>query len=185
MASEPEVPAPTAAANIVLALTLIMSITNQQQRYLIAYADSYCQDKYKDDTLHSICASYSEFGHNYGILSGAAFLIAFACFGIFGGALADILSRKVIICLSVLLWSTTSIMSGLINSFAVFYIMRFLLGLFQAFFNPACYSILSDYFHPQYRTTANAVFNLGIYLGGALASISGNLLQAKGWRQTY
>lgn len=76
-------------------------------------------------------------------------------------------------------------LTGYIDNFYVLATMRFLLGVFQAFLNPAAYSIISDYFHPKYRTTANAVFGVGIYLGGALASISGNMLKALGWRLTY
>lgn len=95
------------------------------------------------------------------------------------------MSRKVVICASIILWSLTSVFFGLIDNFIVLYIMRFLLGVFQAFLNPAAYSIISDFFHPKYRTTANAVFGVGIYLGGGLSSISGAMLNTLGWRQTY
>jgi MFS family permease len=39
-------------------------------------------------------------------------------------------------------------LSGFIDNFYAFAVLRFVLGLFEAFFNPAAYSIMSDYFHP-------------------------------------
>jgi len=78
-----------------------------------------------------------------------------------------------------------SVLSGSVDSFGLFYFCRFGLGVFQSFFNPTSYSIISDVFHKDYRTTANSVFNLGIYFGGGLASMSQALINAIGWRQTY
>merc|ERR1711998_28057 len=63
--------------------------------------------------------------------------------------------------------------------------MRFLMGVTQAFYNPTAFSVTSDLFAKSYRTTANSVFNLGIYFGGAMASLSGILILSVGWRLTY
>ena len=63
--------------------------------------------------------------------------------------------------------------------------MRGLTGFFQAFLNPAAYSIIADYFPPHLRTRASAIFNLGIYFGGAMASISQIMISNLGWRLTY
>lgn len=83
------------SAKIGLVLILLISISNQWQRFLIGYANALCKPEYKDDKKISICASYDpNFTDSYGLLSGAAFLVSFACFGIFGGALADSMSRK-------------------------------------------------------------------------------------------
>ena len=129
--AEEEVPAPTTSAKIGLVLVLLISISNQWQRFLIGYANALCKDSNAHDKKISICASYDpEFSKSYGVLSGAAFLISFACFGIFGGALADSMSRKYIICISMILWSSTSVLTGYIDSFPVLFIMRFLLGVF-------------------------------------------------------
>jgi MFS family permease len=76
-------------------------------------------------------------------------------------------------------------LSGLIDSFPVFYALRFLLGFFQSVFNPCAYSVISDYFHPDRRTLANSIFNLGIYFGGALSSITSAYINAQGWRSAY
>jgi len=45
--------------------------------------------------------------------------------------------------------------------------------------------LITDYFPPEKRTTANAVYSLGIYIGFALTNFSILLLDAVGWRKTY
>lgn len=60
-----------------------------------------------------------------------------------------------------------------------------MIGIFESVFNPCAYGIISDYFHPSSRTTANSIYNLGVYLGGALSSITIILITSLGWRHTY
>jgi MFS family permease len=60
-----------------------------------------------------------------------------------------------------------------------------LLGVFEAFAPPAAYSLIPDYFPPEKRTTANAVFSLGIFVGASLASITTIMIGILGWRKTY
>jgi sugar phosphate permease len=62
---------------------------------------------------------------------------------------------------------------------------RIFLGVFQAACNPPAYSIMSDYFPPQYRTTANSIYSLGIYVGGALSSLSLVIIEGAGWGWTF
>lgn len=83
------------------------------------------------------------------------------------------------------LWSTCTLLTGLINSFPLLFVLRFGLGIFESAWNPCAYSIISDLFGPNYRTTANSVFNLGIYFGGGLASLSILMITSIGWRTTY
>jgi len=52
-------------------------------------------------------------------------------------------------------------------------------------FNPCSYLIIADYFHPDYRATANSLYNSGIYLGGALASLSTLIIANAGWRWAF
>ena len=62
---------------------------------------------------------------------------------------------------------------------------RILLGVFEAAGNPAAYSLIADYFHPDYRTRANSIYSLGIYIGGALSSLTIIFISGLGWRWTY
>ena len=60
-----------------------------------------------------------------------------------------------------------------------------MLGFFEAFCGPPAYSLIVDYFPPEVRTTANAVYAFGIYVGNALSSIIIVMIGALGWRWTY
>jgi MFS family permease len=106
-------------------------------------------------------------------------------FGIFGGVTADNIDRKAIIIVASLCWSTCTLLSGTIVRFWVFFFMRVLLGFFQAFMNPTAYSMIADYFPADKRTRASSIFNLAIYLGGAMAAISSILITRLGWRSCY
>lgn len=129
--------------------------------------------------------AYDDFDKYYGLLVGPVFGIVFAIFGVFGGFVSDNANRKVFSSCVCVLWSLTTLGTGLIDSFAMLYIFRFLLGVFEAAYNPSAYSLISDYFHPKYRTTANSVYNCAIYLGGGLASLASVIINIVGWRVTY
>lgn len=118
-------------------------------------------------------------------MTGVAFTFTFAVFGIFGGVTADLVNRKWLIIIASILWSACTLISGLIPNFWIFLLMRIALGLFQAFMNPTAYSMIADFFPPERRTFANAVFGLSIYFGGAMASLSLILISRIGWRLTY
>jgi MFS family permease len=94
-------------------------------------------------------------------------------------------NRKVLAGISCILWSTTTLLTGIIDSFAMFFVFRFLLGVFESAYNPAAYGLISDYFHPNYRATVNSLYNGAIYLGGALSSLAAIMIGGLGWRGTY
>ena len=60
-----------------------------------------------------------------------------------------------------------------------------MLGGFESACNPASYSLIADYFPPNYRSTANAIETAGSYVGGGMASLSILLIKAYGWRAMY
>lgn len=44
---------------------------------------------------------------------------------------------------------------------------------------------MADYFHPKFRTTATSIYSFGIYIGGALSSLTGILITGVGWRWSF
>lgn len=108
---------------------------------------------------------------NYSLLSGPAFSISYSIAGIFMGLLVDKVNRKTLLSIACLVWSLTSIVSGSTNSFMILCLMRFITGMCVSATDPACYSILGDYFPKRLRTTANSVMNTGHYLGSGVASL--------------
>ena len=84
-----------------------------------------------------------------------------------------------------MLWSATALGVGYVDSFAFFCLMRFGLGAFGSACNPNSYSLISDYFPPKYRSTANAIETSGSYVGGGISSICVILIKLYGWRTMY
>ena len=104
---------------------------------------------------------------------------------IFSGLLADKYNRKRLMFGACLLWSTCTLLSGIINSYWVMFVCRFLLGIFESVFAPCAFSIIADYFPPSQRASANSVLNMGIYLGVGISSLSIMFIKEYGWRWTY
>lgn len=75
--------------------------------------------------------------------------------------------------------------SGLVNSFGVLFIMRFILGAFQSAQTPTSLTLLSDYFPKNKRSTVNSILNSGVYIGSALSSFSIITIGQYGWRSTF
>jgi len=121
----------------------------------------------------------------YGLISSFVFSLSYSTLGVWAGVLSGKMSRKVLLGVSCILWSLTTYFAGAVPSFAFFCLMRFMLGGFESACNPASYSLIADYFPPNYRSTANAIETAGSYVGGGMASLSILLIKAYGWRAMY
>ena len=75
--------------------------------------------------------------------------------------------------------------AGFMDSFFVLAASRYALGIISAMFNPMSFSLLTDYFPPNRRATANSIIQSGNYVGWGLSSISVVLIQSFGWRSTF
>lgn len=190
MVKEKKVEKPTRYAWVVLVCIIGMAICNQWQRYAIGYAKGFKVDKEDTERLknidkYQIGSAYPDFATYYGVLSGPAFALSFSITGIFAGVISDNSNRKLMAGGACVLWSVTTLLTGVIDSFPLMFVFRFLLGIFEGVYNPCAYSIMADYFPPEYRGTANSLFNGAIYLGGALSSLAVIMISAIGWRWTY
>jgi MFS family permease len=110
------------------------------------------------------------------LLMGASFAVFYSFFGIPLGRLADTRSRRLLISVGVGVWSVMTAGSGLTRTFWQLALMRMGVGVGEASLSPAAYSIISDYFRPQLRSTAISVYSMGIYIGAGLAFILGGLV---------
>lgn len=113
------------------------------------------------------------------------FTLVYATLILFTGALSDNYSRRLLFGISAILWSLTSIGTSFSVKLWQISLNRMLLGVFESFAPPAAYSLIADYFPPEKRTTANAIFGLGIFFGSSLASITIIMIGSIGWRKTY
>jgi MFS family permease len=110
------------------------------------------------------------------LLMGASFAVFYTLFGIPLGRLADTRSRKAIISVGVAVWSVMTAGCGLAATFWQLAIMRMGVGVGEASLSPSAYSLISDYFHPDRRSTAMSVYSMGIYIGSGLAFVLGGFV---------
>ncbi|MEO8605139.1 MAG: MFS transporter, partial [bacterium] len=111
-----------------------------------------------------------------GFLYGTAFAVFYALFGIPLGRLADVWVRTRLIAIGLAVWSVMTAASAFAQNFVQLGAARIGVGIGEASANPAAYSLLSDYFPPQRRTTVLALYSSGIYLGAGLGLGVGGLI---------
>ena len=118
-----------------------------------------------------------------GLATGSALALLFAEAGLPLGALADRGNRKVMITVSLAIWSAFTAMTGITSGLVQFVVTRMGVGIAEAGAGPAVQSIIADTFRPSQRSAAIAVLASGAALGGALGSAGGGILGALlGWR---
>ena len=111
-----------------------------------------------------------------GLLYGPAFSFIYAIAGIPMGRLADRVSRKVMICTGLFIWSLMTVLSGFAASFTFLVTARLFVGLSQAMLSPAVYSYLADEYSPAARATVFSVYAGGIFIGIGLSFLVGGTL---------
>lgn len=121
-----------------------------------------------------------------GALTGLAFALFYATFSVPIARLADRFNRKVLIAASLAVWSSMTALSGLAGGFATLLFFRIGVALGEAGSVPASHSVLADYFHPDRRATALALWGLALPIGVMLGYLSGGwLAQAVDWRAAF
>ena len=120
-----------------------------------------------------------------GLLSGLAFAACYSTLAIPVAAWADRTSRRNVLACAILLWSVMTALCGLAGSFAFLLLARMGTGAGEAGGNPPSHSLIADYFTPERRATAFAIFALGAPAGAMLAGLlGGHGNELLGWRTT-
>ncbi len=116
-------------------------------------------------------------------LLGSAFIWIYALIGLPLGRIADSASRKKLLAVAILIWSSLTASAAFAGSFTMLLFSRIGVGIGEAGCAPAATSWLGDLFPPDKRSRVLALFMLGVPVGGALSFFfSGPLAQAYGWR---
>jgi MFS family permease len=90
--------------------------------------------------------------------------------------LVDIISRRLIIGVGLILTGISAALAGLSSTFSQLFIVRMIGGIGGSGNAPATFSILADYFPAAKLPKALAVMNIGFYYGAALALLLGGTL---------
>ncbi len=121
-----------------------------------------------------------------GLLTGFAFAVFYATFGIPIAMWADRGNRRNILSLSLATWSGMTALSGFALNFWHLLIARMGVGIGEAGGTPPATSMISDLYAPKERAFALGIYTAGIGLG-ILAGfvIGGYVYQAFGWRVAF
>ncbi|MEO6580072.1 MAG: MFS transporter [Sphingomicrobium sp.] len=122
----------------------------------------------------------------FGAISGLAFALLYSFLGIPLAILADRTRRSWVIAGSLAVWSAFTALFGTAVTLAQLFLFRLGVGVGEAGGVAPSYALIADYFPPQRRSRALAIFSLGVPLGLASgALISAYLASWIDWRAVF
>lgn len=111
-----------------------------------------------------------------GLLLGFATAVFFAAIGLPAARLIDTRRRTLILSIGIAVWSASTALCGLAQSFVQLFLCRMGVGAGQAPHGPGCYSILADYFPRDRLPRAIAVLQIGYIAGTGFSLILGAMV---------
>jgi MFS family permease len=161
-------------ASLVLSLLLIAYIFNYLDRQILGIlAGPIITELKLSDT-------------QFGLLSGPPFAIFYSMLGIPFAFLADKTSRSRVIAAAVALWSAFTALCGTASSFWHLFAFRMGVGVGEAGGVAPSYALIADYFPPQRRARALAIFSLGVPIGLSAGTLMGAYIAAAiSWRAAF
>ena len=161
-------------APLVLAVLLAAYIFNFLDRQIMGILAPSIQEE-----LH---LSNAEFG----AISGTAFALLYAALGIPLAYLADRTRRSTVVAGALGVWSAFTALCGLVTGYWTLFLCRLGVGIGEAGGVAPSYALIADYFPPEKRARALAIFSLGVPIGlGAGAFVGSRLALLFGWRWTF
>ncbi|MEM1106862.1 MAG: MFS transporter [Pseudomonadota bacterium] len=158
----------------VLGALLLAYIFNFIDRVIIAYLSV------------PIKAEFDLANWQFGLLSGIAFATFYTFLGIPIARLAEHFNRTIIIGVSIMFWSVMTALCGVATSFAMLLIFRLGVGVGEAGLTPPANSLIADYYKPEKRAPALAIYSTGITIGSFCAALFvGFALGIVDWRTTF
>lgn len=159
---------------LVLSLLLIAYIFNFLDRQILGIlAPAIKADLHLSDT-------------EFGAIGGLAFAILYSALGIPLAFLADRTSRSAVVAGSFAVWSAFTALCGTAAGYWQLFLFRMGVGVGEAGGVAPSYALIADYFPPERRARALAIFSLGVPIGLGCGSLIGAYLAAWfGWRAAF
>jgi predicted MFS family arabinose efflux permease len=166
--------APQRSAAVVLALLLIAYIFNFLDRQILGILGP------------SIQADLHLTNTQFGAIGGLAFALLYSALGIPLAYLADRTSRSAVVAGSLAVWSAFTAVCGAAIGYWTLFFARLGVGVGEAGGVAPSYALIADYFPPDRRARALAIFSLGVPLGlGGGSFIGAHLAAWFGWRAAF
>lgn len=116
----------------------------------------------------------------------SSFFWTYALFQVPSGWLVDRFDVSLMYGLGFFVWSLSTALTGMVNSFSMLFAFRLLLGIGEAVAFPAYSKIIANHVPETRRGLANAMVDVGTKAGPALGTLIGGLLVANfGWRALF
>ncbi|ENL1643262.1 MFS transporter [Raoultella ornithinolytica] len=159
--------------NVALVLLFIAGIVNFLDRSSLSVAGEAIRG--------DLGLSATEFGV---LLS--AFSLSYGFAQLPSGMLLDRFGPRIVLGAGLIFWSLMQALTGMVNSFSHFILLRIGLGIGEAPFMPAGVKSINDWYVQKERGTAVGIFNSSTVLGQAIAPPALVLMQiAWGWRTMF
>ena len=164
----------SANPNVILAFLLLTYIFNFLDRQILGIlAGSIMKDLGLNDA-------------QFGAIGGLAFALLYSVLAIPLAMLADRTSRAKVIAGSLAVWSGFTALCGMATGFGQLFLFRLGVGVGEAGGVAPSYALIADYFPPERRARALAIFSLGVPLGLAGGTLIGAYLAAWiDWRAAF
>lgn len=121
-----------------------------------------------------------------GLMRGLSFALFYSTLGVPIAMLADRTSRVRIMTIALTVWSAMTAVCGLATNFWQMFLSRMMVGVGEAGGVAPAYSLIADYFPPEQRARAMAVYSFGIPVGSAVGIIFGGVIATvMDWRAAF
>lgn len=150
--------------------------------YSLAYLD---RANYGFGAAAGLAASLHINGSQSSLLS-ALFFLGYFIFQVPGVMLARKRSATRLVAVSLVFWGSLAALTGILRSFWMLALVRFLLGVAESFIFPAMLLLITRWFTRQERSRANTILMLANPITVLwMSAITGFLIQSVGWQRTF
>ncbi len=143
---------------------------------LVAYIFNFLDRQILGILAEPIKADLNLTDTEFGAIGGLAFALLYSVLGLPLAYLADRTSRSGVIAASVAVWSAFTALCGTATGYFQLFLYRLGVGVGEAGGVAPSYALIADYFPPQRRARALAIYSLGIPIGLAGGSLIGAYL---------
>jgi len=167
---------PGAYAWFVVALLVPVALLNYLDRQMLAAMKFSVMQDIPDIALEA----------NWGKIL-ALFKWTYAILSPIGGYIADRYSKKIVIIISLVVWSAVTWLTGHVTTYEQMLWSRAIMGLSEAFYIPAALALIAEFHQGPTRSRAVGAHQMGIYVGVIIGGFSGYVADspALGWRWAF
>ena len=115
----------------------------------------------------------------------AAFMWIYGFMSPISGIVADRVSRKWLIVVSLAVWSAVTLMMGYASTYNEVYWLRAAMGVSEALYIPAALSLIADYFAGRQLSLAVGIHMTGLYMGQAVGGFGAFVASHLSWQSTF